>query len=204
MVDRSAVRVTALRSLALCALLSHPACTAFAADDASKFAMKGAGFLPCQIYVTERGKRSEIYYMIGGWVEGYVSAYNRLTADTYDVLSFESLELLLAVMDKHCEANPNDRLHAVFSAMIARIAADRIRAESPRVEIAEDGRRTQLYREAIRRVQGELARLGLYRGEIDGTFSDQTRSAIIAFQSDLGFATTGFPDQTTLWRLLRK
>jgi len=107
-------------------------------------------------------------------------------------------------MDKHCEANPNDRLHAVLSAMIEQMAADRLRAESARVEIADDGRRTQLYREAIRRVQAELARLGLYHGEIDGTFSDRTRSAIIAFQSDLGFATTGFPDQTTLWRLLRK
>lgn len=196
--------MTALRSLALCALLSHPAGAALAADGDSKFAMKGAGFLPCQVYVSERGKRSELYYMIGGWVEGYVSAYNRLTPDTFDVLSFESLELLLAVMHEHCEANPDDRLHAVLGAMIEQMAPDRIRAESTRVEIAHEAHRTRLYRETIRRVQTELAELGLYHGEADGRFSDQTRSALIAFQSDIGFEMTGFPDQTTLWRLLRK
>ena len=40
-------------------------------------------------------------------------------------------------------------------------------------------------------------------GAVDGRFTDATRSALIAFQSGLDFETTGFPDQTTLWRLLR-
>ena len=30
--------------------------------------MKGAGFLPCGVFVTERKKESKIYYMIGGYV----------------------------------------------------------------------------------------------------------------------------------------
>lgn len=173
------------------------------ADDANRFALKGAGFLPCQVFVNEREKQSNVYYMIGGWVEGYVSAYNKLTADNYDVMSFEALELLLEVMDNHCRSNANDPLHAVLSAMLDQMESDRIRQESSRVEIAEGERRTQLYRETIRRMQSALTRLGLYKGEVDGRFTDQTRSALLAFQSDLGFETTGFPDQATLWRLLR-
>jgi hypothetical protein len=188
--------------LALCGFLLQAA-PAAATDDAGKFAMKGAGLLPCQLYVDEREKRSNIYYLIGGWIEGYLSAYNRFAEDTYDVLSFESLELLLVVIDKHCRSHPKDRLHAVLGSIIGQTAPDRIRNESPPVEVVEGERRTALYRETIRRVQAELAKLGLYHGEVDGRFTDETRSAVIAFQSDLELETTGFPDQTTLWCLLR-
>jgi hypothetical protein len=189
--------------LVLCAVLLHAA-TAFAADDTGKFAMKGAGFLPCQVFVAEREKQSKIYYLIGGWIEGYIAAHNRYVENTYDVLSFETLELLLSVTQNHCQSNPDDRLHAVLGSMIAKLSPHRLQEESPKVEIAEGERKAQLYQETIRRIQTELARRGLYKNAIDGRFTDATRSALIAFQSDIDFEATGFPDQTTLWRLLRK
>lgn len=184
-------------------LLLHSAVT-IAADAKGDFALKGAGFLPCRIYVDEREKRSNIYYMISGWLEGYVSAHNKYTADTFDLTSFESLELLLRVMDNHCKSNPDDRLYSVINSIIIKLNPDRLQQASPRVEITEGDRKTVLYRETIRRMQAELTLLGLYKAEVDGRYTDATRSALIAFQSDLGFETTGFPDQTTLWRLLRK
>lgn len=177
---------------------------ALAVDDAGKFALKGAGFLPCGIYVSEREKRSNIYYMIGGWLEGYLSAYNKYNEDTYDVTSFETLELLLLVMDNHCKANPQDRLYSVINSLIIQIGPKRLQRESPKVEIKNGDRQTVLYRETIRRIQSELTQLGLFKGELDGRYTDATKAALIAFQSDLDFETTGFPDQTTLWRLLRK
>ena len=177
---------------------------ASAADDKSLFAMKGAGFLPCQIYVNERATKSNIYYMIGGWLEGYITAHNKYVEDTYDVASFESLELLLNVLENHCKSNPTDNLYSVINSLITKISVQRLREESDRVEIEEDGRKTILYRETIRRIQAELTRLGLFQDPVDGRYTDATKSAIIAFQSDLDYEMTGFPDQTTLWRLLRK
>lgn len=188
---------------ALCALLLQTT-VVFAADNSDKFAMKGAAFLPCKIYVNEREKKSNVYYMVGGWIEGYISAHNRYTDDTYDVMSFESLELLLTVMQNHCQSNPNDRLYSVLDSILAKIGPDRLQHESPRVQISEGERNTILYREVINRIQTELTRLDLYKGSIDGRFTDETKAALIAFQSDIKFETTGFPDQTTLWRLLRK
>lgn len=189
----------------LCGLLLLSAVpTAQAADASTKFALKGAGFLPCQLFVAEREKRSNVYYLIGGWVEGYVSAYNQLTADTYDITSFESLELLLGVIDNHCRANATDPLFRVVASIVNQISDDRIVAESPMVEIAEGEAKTRLYRETIGRIQTALTELGLYKDAIDGRWTDATRAALIAFQSDIGFETTGFPDQATLWRLLRK
>lgn len=175
-----------------------------AADNNHKFAMKGAGALSCQIYVTERQKKSDVYYMIGGWIEGYISAYNRFTPSIYDITSFESLELLLAVIDSHCQSHATDPLHGVLSGVLTKLRPDAIQLGSEKIEISEGERRTRLYRETLRRVQTELTQLGLYKGQVDGRFTDETRSALIAFQSDIGHESTGFPDQTTLWRLLRK
>ncbi len=177
---------------------------AWAADGDEKFAMKGAGFLPCQTFVKARESKSNVYYMIGGWVEGYVSAHNRYAKDTFDVMAFESLELLLNVMQNHCQANPTHRLHAVVNALIIELSPDRLRQASPRVQITEGERKATLRRETIRRMQTKLAALDLYKSEANGRFTEETRSALMAFQSDLKFETTGFPDQATLWRLLRK
>ena len=189
-------------SLAMCGLVFQTS-AAVAADGNGKFAMKGAGFLPCQIFVKARESRSNTYYMIGGWVEGYVSAHNRYAKDTYDIFSFESLELMLNVIQNHCRTNPDDRLHAVVNSIVISLQPDRLRRESPRVRIADGMRNIALRRETIRRVQSSLSDRGLYKGEADGRFTDETKSALLAFQSDLEFETTGFPDQTTLWRLFR-
>jgi len=186
----------------LLGLLFHSSVAA-AADNEARFAMKGAGFLPCQTFTKAREDRSTLYYMIGGWVEGYVSAHNRYARDTFDILSFESLELLMSVIQNHCRTNPKDRLHGVLNGLLVSLAPDRLRAVSPRVQITDGDRQTALRRETIRRIQSRLQKRGLYQGAIDGRFTDATRSALIAFQSDLDFETTGFPDQTTLWRLLR-
>ena len=72
------------------------------------------------------------------------------------------------------------------------------------MKITEGERQATLRRETIRRMQAALARLDLYKGEADGRFTEETKSALMAFQSDLDFETTGFPDQATLWRLFRQ
>ena len=151
----------------------------------------------------EREKKSSVYYMIGGWLEGFLSAHNRYAEHTFDVASFETLELLLSVIENHCASNPNDRLYSVINSIIIKLHPDRVVTESPKVAIAEGERQTQLYRETIRRMQERLAARGLFKDEPDGRYTEATRSALIAFQSDIEFETTGFPDQTTLWRLFR-
>ena len=42
-----------------------------------------------------------------------------------------------------------------------------------------------------------------YSGEMTGTFGDSEQAAIAAFQTSAGLESTGFPDQVTLWKLLR-
>ena len=191
-----------LRILLFSLLIVTPA-TAQAADGQGRFALKGAGFLTCGMYLNERAAKSNLYYMVGGWIEGYVSAHNRYTDNTFDVTAFESLELLMRVMEGHCKDHPDDRLYPVVSSMLDTLAGDRLTESTPRVKIDDGTRKALLYRETIRRMQVRLADLGLYKGQADGTFTDATRSAVAAYQADQAFKQTGFPDQATLWRLFR-
>jgi hypothetical protein len=177
---------------------------AIAADSKGQFAMKGAGFLSCQVFAAEREKRSDVYYLIGGWIEGFVTAHNRYATDTFDITAFESTEMLLTVMQNHCKDHPDDRLFPVLNSMLLQLQPDRLKSESERVTVTSGERKALLYVETIRRIQENLKKRGLYKGAVDGKFTGPSEAALMAFQSDAGLEKTGFPDQVTLWRLFRK
>lgn len=192
-----------LKLVTICCLLFLSFNT-FAAAKNKNFALKGAGLLNCKMFIKEREQRSNVYYMIGGWLDGFISAHNKYAVDTYDITSFESSELLAKVIDNHCRSNPDDQLYTVINSIIIKLIPDRITYNSPKIEINVGERKTRLYRETVRRIQSELIQQGHFKGEIDGDFSEDTISALKSFQTSLKFESTGFPDQTTLWRLLHK
>jgi len=184
----------------LVALLAQTA--ANAADIEGAFSIRGAGLLTCDIYTEQRAAQSNAYLMIGGWLDGYITARNQFSEDTYDVTSYESTELLAAIIDNHCQNNPDDRLFSVVNSMLIKLNDERIRERSAFVTAEIDSREARLYRETVRRLQQQLEQKGFYEGDIDGLLSSSTISAIRAYQSDQRLEVTGFPDQTTLWRLL--
>ncbi|MBN4079530.1 peptidoglycan-binding protein [Beggiatoa alba] len=175
-----------------------------AADVTGSFSIKGAGLLNCKTFVKEREERSNVYYMIGGWLDGFISAHNKYVEGTYDITTFETSELLAKVIDNHCRANPKDRLYPVVNSIIAKFVPHRIQTSSPKIDIHAGKRKTRLYQETLRRVQAELKERGYFNGKIDGVYNNSMIDAIKAFQASLKFEQTGFPDQTTLWRLLHK
>lgn len=194
---RHATRCVFALALLLAAVLDP----AHAADREGRFSIRGAGLLTCDAFAKERAARSKAYYMIGGWIDGYVTALNQATGDTYDVLSFESTELVAALLDAHCKTHPNDRVFSVINTLVGRLQPRRLEVQSPMVEVRVGERRVVLYQEVLRRSQHALAQRGLYKGPETGTFDDATRKAIAAFQKQTKFEPTGFPDQTTLMRL---
>lgn len=177
--------------------------TGNAADTNSQFAMKGAGLLPCKIFITERDNQSNVYFLIAGWIDGYISSYNKLTENTFDILSFESLELILELIDQHCQSNASVQLYPIVNSMLSQWHEDRITESNTRVKITEGERETNLYRKTIERIQQKLKQKGLFKEEAGGVFTAETKDAIAAFQKSIGFKPTGFPDQSTLWKLLR-
>ncbi len=180
------------------------ALNAYAADRAGSFSVRGAGLLTCDIFVKERAQQSRAYLMIGGWLDGYINGLNQYAADTYDIMSFESTELLAVIIAEHCEAHPKDRLFSVVNTLMIKLRDDRIRERSPLLAVKVDKYQTRLYRETLRRAQRALSERGHFSGEITGAWDDKTERALRAFQRASDLMPTGFPDQKTLWRLLRR
>jgi len=175
-----------------------------AADKNGRFSVRGAGLLSCKIYTQERAKQSKAYLMMGGWLDGYITGLNQYEVDTYDGTSFESTELIAAIINDHCKTHPKDGLFAVTSSIMNSLKADRIRAGSPFVAVKIGTRQTHLYQETVRRLQKTLKKKGYYKGKISGKWNSKTQQALKTFQKKSKLQASGFPDQITLWRLLRE
>jgi putative peptidoglycan binding protein len=176
---------------------------AITADAHGQFGIRGAGLISCKIYENERKARADVYLMTAAWIDGYITATNENLADTYDIMSFETTELLTEVLDKHCKKNPKDIVFTVLKALLVKLHDDRLRNYSKKTEIVVGERTISLYVDTLKRVQQRLTSAGFYSGKIDADYGEKMIRAMKSYQTSIGFNPTGFPDQATLWRLLR-
>lgn len=177
---------------------------AVAEDESGTFAVEGIGQTRCSDYVQAREKRGQRYFNYGGWIDGYLTAYNHHTADTYDITPFENIDLLATVLGRFCQRHPEVPFFQAIASMVEELKPHRLRERGEPVTVEADGKEVTVYRIVIARVQDALSTSGYYDGAIDGAYGPKTREAIEAFQADRGLPQTGLPDQVTLLRLLRK
>jgi hypothetical protein len=179
------------------------ATVAGAASPDGTYAAKGAGPLSCERFVGERATRSENYFRYLGWLEGYISHYNKSTADTTDVLSWQTTELADLLLSNYCKANPQTRFSMAVDTMLNALHPTRLRETSEVIDIDLGDPPIQIYKEVMRRIQQNLADRGLYKGGIDGAYGPGTAAAIKAYQASAQIEPTGLPDQITLLRLFQ-
>jgi len=167
----------------------------------SGFSVRGAGLLDCAAFSRIRSEDEASHAMVGGWIDGYLTAVNRYEADTYDITSFETTELIVKIVAGHCEAHPGHRLYPVIASVVKKLHEQRITEPAALVSVSNGVQRTALYAPTVLRMQARLSEAGLLDGVPTGEFDDATREALMAYQSRLGYKPTGFPDQGTLWHL---
>lgn len=177
--------------------------TASAADSLGRHAIKGVGSVGCDEYVIARQEKSNLYYALIGWLDGYVTALNQSSPDTYDVASFEATSLLAALADGNCRNNMDARFFQVVEGIAIAIEEDRLRDASPVIEATLGEQTVKLYKETLLRVQVRLAKAGYDPGAADGAFGPKTGAALKSFQRKHGLAVTGLPDQLTLLQMFR-
>lgn len=200
MVESRVARGSVLLCVTVLALAASPAS---ASDDKDQFAVRGAALINCAAFTQARATRSDVYSVVASWVDGYVTGINQYADKTYDALSFEGTELLMAVLDEHCKTHPKDPVFGVINSLLRKLWPDRVTGKSDKVVVATGGRQASHYAELVKRMQQALLTQGYYKGPVSGEFSPPTVAAVKRFQKSIGFEQTGFPDQTTLWRLLR-
>jgi len=196
-------RALSLTAAALMAAALLAPTDALAADEQGQFAIRGAGLINCALYSRERAAGRDVSLITAAWADGYVTGINQYAAQTYDLLSFETTELLMAILDEHCQSNPNDPVFGVLTNLFEQIWADRLTEKSEITTIVLAEREARHYVQFIERAQSRLQEEGFYSGPISGEYTALMVEAVKQYQESVGLNATGFPDQVTLWRLMR-
>lgn len=170
------------------------------AQDGDVYALRGAGQLSCAQYLEAYQEEGSVLYMTAGWIDGYVTALNRVESGVFEHLSWQETGLVLDLLRNHCEANQGDVLANAVHLFIRATASTRLTESSELLEIsAPDGAGTlDVYQATIARLQRMLADLGHYDSTVDGLYGPGTAAAIRAFQAEAGLPENGLPDQRTL------
>jgi len=213
---RSAGVGRCLLAVAAALLAAAGAGSAGAADTEGRFAVKGAARTTCAQFIKvydEREEKPQLYLIFAGWLEGYVSALNERTDETYDLLAFETTELIARLLYANCRRNPEEKFFNVVRSMVSVLAPSRLTAFSRLIEVngavttpSGESRDVTLhvYAEALEDAQAKLKAAGHFAGEPDGVFTEETRAALEAYQKAESITPTGLPDQITLLKLLRQ
>ncbi len=176
-----------------------------AADKDNNFAVKGLAAASCATFVEEREKLSQTYGEAMAWLTGYISAYNHLKADTYDVAPWQSAELLSSLLASHCKNNPAESFFIASNKLINTIEKDRLRVTSEIITISIGDHRLNIYKDMVFRIQGALKEKGHLKIRWGtGDYDQSTIAAMKAFQAENNIGATGVPDQQSLFLLFSK
>ncbi len=175
--------------------------TAFAADKNGSFAVRSAGMMTCETFVQEKSERSKSLNLYMGWIDGYISAANQYTNDTFDLVPWGNTVLLATLLENHCKANPEQRFYIAVNQLVGTLMQERITEKTDFVETKHGENSTYLYQTILVQVQEKLIDKGLFKGNANGEFGDDTRLALEAYQKDNKLKVTGLPDQLTLYKI---
>ena len=193
-----------LRFTVTAALVGCIAASAMAADENDRFAIRGAGLASCVQFLEARETGSEQYFQFGGWMNGYLTALNRLEEETFDLVPWQSPDFLATALANYCVQNREQSFHNAVFLMAERLKEQRLESRSETVSIASggDGQPIRLYQAVIERAIGALGELGFPVSPSGDDFNEEGfRQALTAFQETEGLPMTGLPDQASLLRL---
>ena len=182
--------------------VAGPSTIASAADRDGNYAIRGPGAEQCSALVELAEQDDADLSRLSGWVDGYLSARNRLDDDTFDVSPVVESSPVMALVLRVCADNMEATIEAAVDGVVDFLDPARQQAQSEQREIEHEEARAVIREETMRQLQGELAERGLYDGGVDGVYGPGTRQGIIGFQQEAGLAQTGVPDPETILRLL--
>ncbi|MDT9598987.1 peptidoglycan-binding domain-containing protein [Sphingosinicella rhizophila] len=188
--------------LFLCLALLFLASAASAGTKEGQFAVEDSGRVTCTTYTKASERKDEAYHRYVGFLEGYLTAANRYEPNTFDLTPWHSTAAIALIVNSHCGKNPKDNLAMAAQRLVIAMAPVRLATFSKLIEVGEVGEKAVIYATILKRAQSTLARKGLYRGEANGEFNPEFRTALAQFQTLAKLDPTGLPDTATLWVLL--
>lgn len=188
---------------AIACAMSLGASAAMAADAGGGYSARGLGAQPCRPFIeaVERNNTETIRLYVA-WIDGALSANNRLRPDTFDSSPFIAPGAFVGTVLNACRRDPDGLFDTAVNTAIGALVPMRVRASSPVVQMQVGDTATSLRQETLVAVQTRLRELRLLAAAPTGSFGEQTREALKAFQGQRNLPQTGLPDPETLVMLL--
>lgn len=174
----------------------------FASDVNNRFMAKGAGLSNCDQFLSAAESKGKKYHMYGGWVDGYITSYNQLRDETFDVAPWQSTDYLIGIIAEFCKDNRNASFYQATAFMVNALDKNKLTKHSPLLTIKSEGEKLLVHEAVLKQVQDVLSQTGYYKSDELGGFNKKTEDAIRQFQKDNALKPTGLPDQLTLIKLL--
>jgi len=193
-------------SCALAAVLAAPAgAPVQAADTSGDFAIRGVGRISCaELSDAVEKKDKQRLSFFGTWLEGYISAANQFSDNTFDVTPWQTTELLLALLGRACAQHPDQNFMGVVGRLIAEMRPLRLTENSPLLKLQTDKNVQVQYREIVERVRRRLVDLGYAfaeEGIIGERALEELRANLRAYQQANKLPVSGDLDQHTMLNL---
>jgi len=177
--------------------------SAFASDPSGHFALHGVGAQTCAQYLDEVKKNdTSTNNLILSWMMGYMTARNRLAANTYDVTPAMPGEAIMQMTNNICQKSPDARVETAMDALFKGLAPARVTVDSPFLDLQSGDARFKVRRETFIAVQDALRKKKLYTGRTEDKMTPAIEAALKAYQKDQKLPENGLPDAPTVIRLL--
>lgn len=175
---------------------------ASAADAGGQFAVRGAGFATCQHYLRAHELKANEWYLFFGWLDGYLSAFNEKSAETFDVAPWQSTELIAEIVRNVCARDAAQYFYPVVRTVVSGLDEQKLATAEAKKSVDVGENTALIYPTTLRKAQLALAERGHFDGEASGEFDAKTQAAIEAFQAKHNIPVNGLPGPVTLWALL--
>jgi len=100
-------------------LLSLSTQNAFSADKNGRYWIYGVGRQSCDIYLEARSKGGFSALSYKNWISGYLTASNRASSDTYNLLGNTDFQGALTWLDSYCEKHAKNTIYMAMANMTA-------------------------------------------------------------------------------------
>ncbi len=103
---------------------------ASAADANKRFSVRGLGATTCSKFLEERNLDAKGSEQYAHWFTGFLTAYNWLQPDTYDISAQYKSNGLLRYLDLYCGRNPKNKIIDAATSFVNAVYAKRQKAGS--------------------------------------------------------------------------
>ena len=131
-----------------------------AKDSNGSFAVKGVGALNCNDFIGAAAKDTPELQQYAGYLAGYVSAYNELNPETFDLLPWQQLDTVMLLILQRCKQSPGSSVAGVVSQIARYFAENKVNLATDKIEVKGPELSVYLYPSVITQIKQALAKRG--------------------------------------------